>query len=103
MQYLDRKGNIEVIINRYLYGFLTNLWGIQAELHIAGSYDPKVSDKSSPTPLDRFVGGWKKSGMIWSCSLAAVTTVVVQNKAAPVNIIFQTTDSTDFSSLLSQN
>lgn len=35
--------------------------------------------------------------------MAAVTTAVVQNKEACVNTIFQTEESTNLSSLLSQN
>lgn len=54
-------------------------------------------------PLDRFAGGREKSGMILSLSLAAVTTAVVQNKAAPMNTIFQTEESINFSSPLGQN
>jgi len=43
----------------------------------------------------------RTSGVVRSPPLAAVTTV--QNKAAPVNTIFQAEESINFSSLLSQD
>lgn len=39
---------------------------------------------------------------VWSLSWTTITTAVAQNKAAPMNIMFQPEETISFSSLLSQ-